>query len=90
MTAVSSGIPTPHATHTVASSIRVERFPRGQILSVSSLMSRAMKFRTQGDKQRSEFSALMPVLALLMAATLAKSGAVAQLVHIARVSFPFL
>jgi hypothetical protein len=42
-----------------------------------------MKFRSRISHKRSEFSALMPVLGLLMAATLAKLGVAAQLIHLA-------
>jgi hypothetical protein len=40
-----------------------------------------MKFRFQSDPKRSELLALMPVIALLSAATLAKLGAAAQFFH---------
>jgi hypothetical protein len=41
-----------------------------------------MKLHAQGHKKRSEFSALMPVVALLLAATLAKVSAATQLFHL--------
>jgi hypothetical protein len=40
-----------------------------------------MKFRFQSGPKRSELSALMPVIALLSAATLAKLGVAAQFFH---------
>jgi hypothetical protein len=42
-----------------------------------------MKFRSPIRHKRSEFSALMPVIGLLMAATLAKLGAATQFIHLA-------
>jgi hypothetical protein len=42
-----------------------------------------MKLRTQGHNKRSEYFALMPVIALLVAATFAKVSAAAQLFHLA-------
>jgi hypothetical protein len=41
-----------------------------------------MKLNARGSSKRSEFSALMPVVALLLAATLAKVGAATQLFHL--------
>jgi hypothetical protein len=41
-----------------------------------------MKFRSQISRKRSEFSALLPVIGLLMAATLAKLGAATQFIHL--------
>jgi len=43
-----------------------------------------MKLHAQGHKKHSDFSALMPVVALLAAATLAKFGAATQLFHLVR------
>jgi hypothetical protein len=42
-----------------------------------------MKLRTHGNKKLSEYSALVPVIALLAAATLAKVSAATQLFHLA-------
>jgi hypothetical protein len=42
-----------------------------------------MKLHFHGNPKRSEFSALMPVVGLLIAATLAKLGAVTQFFHLA-------
>jgi hypothetical protein len=41
-----------------------------------------MKLNARGTAKRSEYSALMPVVALLLAATLAKMGAATQLFHL--------
>jgi hypothetical protein len=41
-----------------------------------------MKFRDQGKRKQTELSALMPVVALLVAATLAKLGAATQFFHL--------
>jgi hypothetical protein len=41
-----------------------------------------MKLRDQGNRARSEFSALMSVVGLLAAATLAKSGVAIQILHL--------
>jgi hypothetical protein len=45
--------------------------------------SRIMKLQAQGKKQRWEYSALVPVVALLVAATFAKVSAATQLFHFA-------
>jgi hypothetical protein len=45
--------------------------------------SRSMKFRSKISRKRSAFSALIPVMGLLIAATLAKLGVAAQLIHLA-------
>jgi hypothetical protein len=42
-----------------------------------------MRFHRQGSEKRAGYSALMPVIALLAAATFAKLSAAAQLFHIA-------
>ncbi len=42
-----------------------------------------MKFRSPISRSRTEFSALMPVIGLLAAATLAKLGAAVQIIHLA-------
>ncbi len=42
-----------------------------------------MKLHGQGNEKRAEYSALMPVVALLVAATFAKLSAVSQLFHLA-------
>jgi hypothetical protein len=41
-----------------------------------------MKLNARGTNKRSEYSALMPVVALLLAATLAKVSAATQLFHL--------
>jgi len=41
-----------------------------------------MKLHRQGSEKRAEYSALMPVIALLAAATFAKLSAATQLFHI--------
>lgn len=41
-----------------------------------------MKLHAHGNKKRSEYFALMPVVALLAAATLAKVSAATQLFHL--------
>jgi hypothetical protein len=41
-----------------------------------------MKFRDKGKGKYAELSALMPVVALLIAATLAKLGAATQFFHL--------
>jgi hypothetical protein len=52
------------------------------VVSARRTVSRIMKFRNQGKAKYAELSALMPVVALLVAATLAKLSAAAQFFHL--------
>lgn len=46
-------------------------------------MERAMRIFIQGERKRSELRAVLPVVAILTVATLAKLGAVGLFLHLA-------
>jgi hypothetical protein len=52
------------------------------VVSARPTVSHIMKFHGQGKRAYAELSALLPVIALLMAATLAKLGAATQFFHL--------
>jgi hypothetical protein len=72
-----SGIPMPDPTHLArTSSFRTATYNAAE-------MERAMRIFTQSERKRSELRAVLPVVAVLTVATLAKLGAVGLFIHLA-------